>query len=441
MGDTTAAGERPRIGIDLRPLNESRTFRLLWTAGVISGVGTRFTTIAMVWQVKEITDDDAGKLALVGLCYAVPLLVLSVFGGAIADKRDRRTIIVGTSLVGLCTAGVLAANSMIDQPHLWVIYAVAVANACQMAIAGPARMSLSRLLVRQELLGAAAALDQVSYNIAFVGGPLAAGLLIGVAGVEWTYVIDIVSYAVAIVLVLAAGALPRMDVRGRTLDNIVEGIRYIRSRSELVAAFLADVIAMVFGYPSVLMALVVAERYQDNPRALGALLAAVPAGMLCSALTSGWTARVHRHGMGVVFAISLWGLAIATFAFTGPFWLSFLVLMFAGVGDSISGVFRMQILQTGTPPEMMGRIMGVGMAVWAAGPQLGDFEAGALADLTSVDTSIFVGGVASVLGVWLLAFVWPAFRTYDAREHRARLAASPPASAGVVGPTAQEAVT
>jgi hypothetical protein len=135
--------------------------------------------------------------------------------------------------------------------------------------------------------------------------------------------------------------------------------------------------------------------------------------------------------MGVVLAISLWGLAIASFAFTGPFWLSFLVLMLAGVGDSISGVFRMQILQTGTPPEMMGRIMGVGMAVWAAGPQLGDFEAGAVADLTSVDTSIFVGGVASVLGVWLLAFVWPAFRTYDAREHRARLAASGTAGVGL----------
>jgi predicted MFS family arabinose efflux permease len=255
-----------------------------------------------------------------------------------------------------------------------------------------------------------------------VGGPLIAGVLIGVVGVEWTYIIDAISYAVAIVLIASAGALPRMDVRGRTLDNVVEGLRYIRSRGELMAAFLADVIAMVFGYPSVLMALVVAERYQDNPRTLGVLLAAVPVGMLCSALTSGWTSRVHRHGLGVVLAISLWGVAIAMFAFTGPFWLSFVVLMLAGVGDSISGVFRMQILQTGTPPEMMGRIMGVGMAVWAAGPQLGDFEAGALAHVTSVDTSIFVGGVVSVLGVWLLAYLWPAFRTYDARVHRARLA-------------------
>ncbi len=421
--DTSTGPARGRIGIDLRPLKESRTFRFLWLGSVISGIGTRFTSIAMVWQVKEITGNNAGKLALVGLCYAIPLLVLSTIGGAFADKHDRRTILVGSGLLGLITSGILAMNAFSAHPRLWLVYVMAVCKASQSAIAGPARMSLSRLLVRQELLGAAAALDQVSYNVAFVGGPLLAGLVIAGAGIEWTYIVDVASFVFSIGFIVAAGVLPRMDVRGRTFANIVEGFAYIRSRRELMASFLADVIAMVFGYPSVLMALVVANRYHDNPRTLGVLLAAVPAGMLLSAVTSGWTARIHRHGLGVVLAITLWGCAIAAFAFTQSFILSFLVLAFAGVGDSISGVFRMSILQTGTPPEMMGRIMGVGMSVWAAGPQLGDFEAGALAEVTSVDTSIFVGGAASVVGVWALAYFWPAFRTYDVREHRARVAA------------------
>ena len=421
--DTSTEPARGRIGIDLRPLKESRTFRFLWLGSVISGIGTRFTSIAMVWQVKEITDNNAGKLALVGLCYAIPLLVLSTIGGAFADKHDRRTILVGSGLLGLITSGILAINAFSAHPRLWLVYVMAVCKASQSAIAGPARMSLSRLLVRQKLLGAAAALDQVSNNVAFVGGPLLAGLVIAGVGIEWTYIVDVASFVFSIGFILAAGVLPRMDVRGRTFANIVEGFAYIRSRRELMASFLADVIAMVFGYPSVLMALVVANRYHDNPRTLGVLLAAVPAGMLLSAVTSGWTARIHRHGLGVVLAITLWGCAIAAFAFTQSFILSFLVLAFAGVGDSISGVFRMSILQTGTPPEMMGRIMGVGMSVWAAGPQLGDFEAGALAEVTSVDTSIFVGGAASVVGVWALAYFWPAFRTYDVREHRARVAA------------------
>ncbi len=421
--DSSTEPARGRIGIDLRPLRESRTFRFLWLGSVISGIGTRFTSIAMVWQVKEITDNNAGKLALVGLCYAIPLLVLSTIGGAFADKHDRRTILVGSGSLGLITSGILAMNAFSAHPRLWLVYVMAVCKASQSAIAGPARMSLSRLLVRQELLGASAALDQVSYNVAFVGGPLLAGLVIAGAGIEWTYIVDVASFVFSIGFILTAGVLPRMDVRGRTFANIVEGFAYIRSRRELMASFLADVIAMVFGYPSVLMALVVANRYHDNPRTLGVLLAAVPAGMLLSAVTSGWTARIHRHGLGVVLAITLWGSAIAAFAFTQSFILSFLVLAFAGVGDSISGVFRMSILQTGTPPEMMGRIMGVGMSVWAAGPQLGDFEAGALAEVTSVDTSIFVGGAASVVGVWALAYFWPAFRTYDVREHRARVAA------------------
>ena len=422
--DAPAADDRRRIGIDLRPLTESRTFRFIWFGSVISGVGTRFTSVAMIWQVKDITGANAGKLALVGLCYAIPLLVLSSFGGAFADKHDRRTLLIGSGVVGLLTSSVLAANAISDHPRLWVIYAMAVLQASQSAISGPARMSLSRLLVRQELLGAAAALDQVSFNLSFVGGPLLAGLVIGSGGIEWTYYIDVISYVVLIAFVFLAGPLPRMDVRGRTWSNIVEGLVYIRSRGELMASFLADVIAMVFGYPSVLLALVVADRYRDNPRTLGVLLAAVPVGMLLSALTSGWTARIHRHGVGVIWAITLWGFAIAAFAFTGPFVLSFAALALAGVGDSVSGVFRMSILQTGTPPEMMGRIMGVGMSVWAAGPQVGDFEAGALAEVTSVNTSIFLGGAMSVLGVWALAFVWPSFRSYDVREHRARLLAT-----------------
>ena len=422
--DVPGSTARKRIGIDLRPLAESRTFRFIWFGSLMSGIGSRFTTIAMVWQVKDLTDQNAGKLALIGLCYAVPLLVLSTFGGAIADQHDRRTILVLSNLVGIVTSGALAVNAFADHPHLGLIYLMAVCKATQQAIAGPARMSLSRLLVRQELLGSAAALDQVSFNISFVGGPLLAGIVIGTSGVGWAFLLDMVSVVVALVLIVAAGTLPRVDVQGRTLANIVEGLVYIRSRGELMASFLADIIAMVFGYPSVLMTLVVAERYHDNPTALGGLLAAVPAGMLLSAITSGWTARIHHHGVGVIWAVTLWGVAIAMFAFTGPFILSFAVLALAGVGDSISGVFRMSILQTGTPPEMMGRIMGVGMSVWAAGPQLGDFEAGAVAALTTVNTSIFVGGAASVAGVWLLAYKWPAFRNYDVREHRARLAAA-----------------
>jgi MFS family permease len=422
--DDSGSAPRKRVGIDLRPLAESRTFRFIWFGSLVSGIGTRFTSIAMVWQVKDLTHGNAGKLALIGLCYAVPLLVLSTFGGAIADQHDRRTILVASNLVGILTSATLAFNAFSDHPRLWLIYVMAVCKATQAAIAGPARMSLSRLLVRQELLGSAAALDQVSFNISFVGGPLLAGLVIASSGVEWAFLLDAASVVVALVLIVSAGALPRVDVQGRTLANIVEGLVYIRSRGELMASFLADIIAMVFGYPSVLMTLVVAERYHDNATTLGVLLAAVPVGMLLSAVTSGWTSRINHHGVGVIWAITLWGVAIAMFAFTGPFILSFVVLALAGVGDSISGVFRMSILQTGTPPEMMGRIMGVGMSVWAAGPQLGDFEAGAVAALTTVNTSIFIGGAASVIGVWVLAFKWPAFRSYDVREHRARLAAA-----------------
>jgi MFS family permease len=132
--DDSGSAPRKRVGIDLRPLAESRTFRFIWFGSLVSGIGTRFTSIAMVWQVKDLTHGNAGKLALIGLCYAVPLLVLSTFGGAIADQHDRRTILVASNLVGILTSATLAFNAFSDHPRLWLIYVMAVCKATQAAM-------------------------------------------------------------------------------------------------------------------------------------------------------------------------------------------------------------------------------------------------------------------------------------------------------------------
>jgi MFS family permease len=204
---------------------------------------------------------------------------------------------------------------------------------------------------------------------------------------------------------------------------IREGVGFLRRRRPLQASFLADIIAMIFGMPMAVLPAVAAERYGGNDISLGFLYSAVPTGMVLAALLSGWTRRVHRHGLGVIASVCVWGVAITLFAVTGPFWLSFLMLAVAGAGDAISGVFRMSILQTGTPPEMMGRLMGMGMAVWAAGPALGDAEAGLVAELTTTDIAIASGGLACVVGILALARLWPEFRHYDITRARATAAA------------------
>jgi MFS family permease len=416
--------------IDLRPLQESPTLRDLLVATTISSVGSRLTAVAMVWQVFELTDSKA-QTGLLGLSVGLPYLLLSMFGGVLADKVPRERILVGSALAGALGAALLWANALQDNPPVWPIYVLATFIAASMALGSPARMAIAPLLVRAELIPATAALNQVGYQLAFVGGPALAGLLIASAGVQWTYFIDAASYLVSVLLILRAGALPRPEPNDlRPLTAIREGLGFLRSRRPLQAAFLADVIAMIFGYPSALLPAVVAARYGHSGVALGFLYAAVPIGMLAAGLFSGWTGRVHRHGLGVIWTVSLWGVAIAMFAFTQPFWLSMVVLALAGAGDSISGIFRMSILQTGTPPAMMGRLMGIGMAVWAAGPSLGDAEAGLLGELTSTNFSIAFGGFACVAGILALAALWPSFRNYDIREARGDETLTPAAATG-----------
>ena len=415
--------------IDLRPLQESPTLRHLWVANTISAVGSRLTAVAMAWQVFDLTDSTA-QTGLLGLCVGLPYLLLSMYGGVLADRMPRERILIVTALAGSLGAGLLWVNSLAENPPVWPIYLLATFTACAMALGSPARMAIAPLLVRAELIPAAAALTQVGFQLAFVGGPAIAGLLIASAGVQWTYLIDAISYLVSLLFILRAGALPRPEASDlRPLTAIREGFAFLRSRKPLQGAFLADIIAMIFGYPSALLPAVVAVRYHDNEIALGFLYSAVPLGMLAAGLFSGWTGRIHRHGLGVIWTVSLWGVAIAMFAFTQPFWLSMLVLAIAGAGDSISGIFRMSILQTGTPPAMMGRLMGIGMAVWAAGPSLGDAEAGLLAEVTSTDFSIAFGGFACVAGIVLLGRLWPSFRHYDVREAR-RVAQEAPEPTG-----------
>ncbi len=404
--------------IDLRPLRESRTLRYLWTGGALSGLGSRLTAVAMAWQVFDLTDSK-GQTGALGLCAGLPYLFLSMYGGVLADRYPRRRIMVGSSVSGFVGSTCLWLNAQADDPQVWPLFVVAVLFGCSMALSSPSRMSLAPLLVRQELIPAAASLDQVSFQVAMVGGPALAGVLISSVGVEWTYLIDAISYLVGLLFVARAGELPRPLISTvAPMLAIRQGVAYLRSRKPLQASFLADIIAMLFGMPLALLPAIVDERYGGSEISLGFLYAAVPAGMLLAALFSGWTGRVHRHGLGVILAVCLWGSSIAAFAFTGPFWLSMLVLALAGAGDSISGVFRMSILQTGTPPEMLGRLFGIGMAVWAAGPALGDAEAGLLGEVTSTDFSIAFGGGACVVGILLLARMWPAFRTYDVRDAR-----------------------
>jgi MFS family permease len=423
------------IAIDLSPL-KVREFRLLWTGATISAIGTMITRIAVPFQVYRLTGSTLWVGILGGLAL-IPYMVGGIVGGAIADAHDRRNVSRIVSVVcAVCSAG-LALNSA-SLKAVWLIFVLSILQTGAQAIGAPSGRSAVPLLVSKEMLPSAAAVQSVSYTSAFVLGPAIGGVLLGLVGATGAYLVDLATFVAPIVTWTLMAPLPPMaDAEPPSRATIVDGLRVLKGRPVLMASFLADLNAMVFGMPTALFPAVVDQRFGGNEHYLGLIAAAPFAGAFVASMTSGWCKRVHRHGLAVIVSVAVWGLGIIGFGLVDGATLTFASLAVAGAADMISGVYRQSLLQTAAPREMLGRMEGVGMAVWTSGPALGDLEAGAVAAATSVNTSIVSGGVACIAGIAVMAVAMPGFRKYDARVGMA--AALAEETEGKTGDEAREA--
>jgi MFS family permease len=409
-------GERIRgIALDLAPLRESRDFRLLYIGTSVSSVGSHITFVAVPFHVFDLTESTLA-VGLLGLCDLIPLLTLSIVGGLFADTMDKRRLLLLTEAASLvCSLG-LALNAASGDPELWLIYTLATLNAGAYALGSPALRSATPLLVRKELLPAAAALNHLYHNVGAIAGPIASGTLIATFGLTTTFLIDVGTFAVSILCMRKVSPLPPSEeVERATLRSVLDGVRFLKGKRVLQGSFVVDINAMVFGMPYALFPAVAASRF-GGPEVLGLLYAAPSLGSLLVSLTSGWVGRIRRQGLVVYVAVIGWGAALVVFGVADVLWLALAALALAGAADSVSGIFRTAILQTATPAHMLGRLHGVELAVVASGPSLGDIEAGALAALTSVQFSIVFGGLACIAGVGVMALLMPQFARYDARN-------------------------
>jgi MFS family permease len=210
---------------------------------------------------------------------------------------------------------------------------------------------------------------------------------------------------------------PPEDADRPSVRGVIDGIRYAKSRPELVGTYGVDFVAMFFGMPTALYPAFANEF--GGPAVLGILYAAPSIGSLAATLTSGWTSRVHRHGLAVILAAMVWGVGITVVGFAPTLAVAVAGLALAGAADMVSGIFRSVIWNSTIPDRLRGRLAGIELISYSSGPILGDFEAGVVAALAGVRTSIVSGGILCVVGVGILALALPAFRRYDAREHPA----------------------
>lgn len=422
---------------DLAPWRSSRDFRILWCAGVVTMFGSFLTMVALPFQLKELTGSPVAVGAL-GAVELVPLVVFGLYGGALADSADRRMlVIVSEAGMGLVTVGLLA-DSLLPHPWVWPLYAAGGISSALVGIQRPALDAIIPRIVPHDQLSAAAALNALRFQIGGVAGPAAAGLIIAYSGVQTAYALDALTFAAAVTLDLRLQPSPAGHEAPRpSLKRIFEGAHYAWSRKELLGTYAVDIVAMLFAFPLALFPFL-ADRL-DATWSLGLMYAALPLGSALVSATSGWTRRVHRHGRMVAGAAMCWGAAMALAGWVHDVWLVLLFLTVAGGFDMVSGIFRSTLWNQTIPDELRGRLAGIELLSFSAGPQLGQARSGAVAAWTSVRTSVWSGGLACVAAVGLLALALPKLMSYDARtsEHAAAVRSARtrnPASQGAGSP-------
>jgi hypothetical protein len=240
---------------------------------------------------------------------------------------------------------------------------------------------------------------------------------VGTVGFAWTFAIDAMSFAA---ILYAIWRLPPMRPEGggsrAGFASVMEGLRFLGPRKNLLMTFLVDINAMLFGMPRALFPAMGLSWFHGGSGTVGLLYAAVPTGAFLGAAVSGWAGRVRRQGLAVLVSVCAWGLSIAAFGLSRTLWLSLVLLAVAGAADMVSAIFRNTILQVATPDSMRGRLQGVFIVVVAGGPRLGDVESGSVAAAFGLTASVVTGGLACVAGVVLLAAAYPSFARYDARH-------------------------
>jgi hypothetical protein len=420
---------RGRLLVDLGPLRQSQPFRRLWGGYLVSTFGSQLTVVAIPYQVFILTHSSL-DVGLVGLAQILPVLAGSLFGGSIADAVDRRALLLLTqlSLAG-CSLG-LALNCSGGHATLWPLYALSALGAGVASVDSPARSAVLATLVGRSMFASANALWQLLFQLGQVGGPAIAGLLLGQVGIASVYWIDAATFAVSFLAVASLPALrPPAGGTRFGFGSIAEGLRYLKGRPVLQGTFVIDLNAMVLGMPRALFPALALVRFHGGAGTVGLLYAAPGVGALIGALLSGWVVAVRRQGRAVLVAVAVWGAAIAAFGLV-PWLAAGLVLLgLAGGADVVSAVFRGTILQLEAPEALRGRLSSVHTAVVTGGPRLGDFEAGAVAALSTPQISVVSGGLGCLLGVGLVTWLMPSFARYDAGEP----AGHGPAARGVQG--------
>jgi MFS family permease len=420
------------ILLDLNPLRASPPYRRLFTGFTLAGVGSQLTVVAIGLQVYQLTGSSF-SVGLVGLFALVPIIIMGLYGGALIDAHDRRTVALVASAVMWASGILTALQAWLGNTSPLVLYLLVAVNSAGFAVVSPARSAIYPRLLERHLLPAANALGVFALNVALTVGPLLAGFLVDFGGYKLAYSVDVALFTSALWGLLRLPSIPPEPhpqgvARGRAgLASVLDGLRFLATRPNVRMTFLADFCAMILAMPRALFPAVAVLAFHGGAATVGFMASAIAIGSIVAMLFSGRLGRLRRQGLAVVVCVALWGASILGFGLavgsaagvltrSSALWVGAFFLACAGAADSVSAVFRATILQAATPDHLLGRLQGVFIVVVAGGPRLGDFVAGSVATGYGEAFAATAGGIACVLAVVALSAWQRGFVRYDARE-------------------------
>lgn len=417
---------------DVTPLRgpEARGFRAVFTSRTVAYLGSQGAEVALLVQAQRITGSPL-VVGTLGLAELVPLVVFGLYGGVLADRFDRRALMRWCEPgLGVC-AVLLLLNALLPHPLLWPLYVIAGLMMAIASLQRPAFEAATPRIVPRDQLTAATAIMSLSTNASVLVGSSLGGVLAASPGPWLVYALDAAGFVVSFLMLSRLPKLPPTVEKkigehdeetggpadGHALRQIVVGLRYAVSRRDLLGSYLADLSAMVLAYPNAMLPFLAAQLHA--PWSTGLMFAAPSAGAFAVSAASGWMPRVRRHGLAIAFAAAGWGAAMTLVGLAPDVYVALACLAVAGGADECSAVFRDVMWKQSIPDHLRGRIAGIELLSYAAGPPAGQLRSGAVATVTSVRFSLTSGGLACVAAVAGVLVALPAFRWYAAPQLQA----------------------
>jgi MFS family permease len=415
--------------LKIPPALKHRRFTLLWAGLLISVAGSQMQLWALLWHIRTLTNLPIA-VSGIGIARFLPVLIFSLVAGLVADLYNRRTVMFITQIAMTLTAAALAYLTWTGQIHLWHIYALTAFQTVAASFDGPARQALVPNLVPQEDLPSAFSMMSIAQNVGAIVGPALSGIVISNLGQYDTYLFNAVSFLAVLAALIAMGPVKQEarpvvnpSQRGTSLQGIAmaltsirEGIHFILLRPIILASMLLDFFATFFSSANTLLPFVAQDVLKVGVIQYGWLSASQSIGAVTAGVIISQRRNIRRQGTLLLVAVVIFGLATTLFGMSGTFGLTMLALILVGASDSVSTILRNTIRQLQTPDYIRGRMTSINQIFFTGGPQLGEIEAGVVAQAFGTPVAIISGGIGCLVAVAIVAWRWPQLGRYNGDE-------------------------